>query len=371
MQEDLFSILTRWRIHIFPLCADIKQMYRHIWMDPEDCDFQRIVWRANPEETIKHYKLLSVTYGEASAPFQAVRTLYQLATDLEETYPLAAPIVRRDFYMDDVLTGESTVARAIALQSELMGMMKEANFTLRKWSSSYSEVLKALPEEMRETSLPLRFDEDDSIKTLGLFWNPATDEFKFTVEPLSLQPVTKRSVLSQIAKVFDPLGLISPVTVRGKILMQILWKLQLGWDEKIDEGMTRSWLSYCKELCSVANLRIPRCVTTNAATSYHLHGFSDASEKAYAAAVYLLTTTKSGKTHSNLVCSKTKIAPSKQISLPRLELGGALLLSRLVSSVVTALPVTLTEIHGWTDSMVVKYWLNSPPNGGELLLQIE
>ncbi|CAG7821711.1 unnamed protein product [Allacma fusca] len=222
IQEELFAILTRWRIHVVPICADIKQMYRHIWMHPEDCNYQRVLWRESPSLPLKENRALTVTYGEASAPFQAVRTLHQLAQDYEVRYPAAATVLRRDVYMDDCITGESTPAQAIALQKELMHLMEEARFTLRKWSSSLSAVLETLPEELRETQLPFQFNENDSIKALGLYWNPATDEFKFTVQPMSDQTVTKRSTISQIARVFDPLGLISPVTVRGKLLMQEL-----------------------------------------------------------------------------------------------------------------------------------------------------
>ncbi|CAG7825062.1 unnamed protein product [Allacma fusca] len=228
---------------------------------------ERIIWRNRQNEPLKSYQLLTVTYGEASAPFQAERTSIQLANDFQSKYPLAVAVVRRDFYMDDVLTGESSIPRAIALQSELMSLMSEAKFTLRKWSSSVPAVLENLPNHL--------------------------------------------------------------LTIRGKLLMQSLWKMEAGWDEKLNEEVNQIWSTYRQELLSLAKLRIPRGISANDADSFQLHGFSDASERAYAAAVYLRTTTLTGRVHCQLICSKTKVAPTKQVTLPRLELCGAVLLCRL------------------------------------------
>ncbi|CAG7829316.1 unnamed protein product, partial [Allacma fusca] len=365
LQEDLVSILIRWRHWKIPMTADIKQMYLYIWMREEDRDFLRILWRSNPKDPIMQYRLTKVTFGTSCAHFQAVKTLQELGKFHRNEFPLASLAVSRDFYVDDCLTGSNSEEDAIKLQKELLNLTEKGGFVLRKWSSSSTKPLQQLPDHLRESQQPLTLGQDDSIKTLGLLWNPASDEFSFTNQPPKSAKVTKRTVLSEIARIFDPLGFLTPVTIRAKILMQRLWTMELGWDNVLPTPLLDEWHSLQKEISSLETIRIPRWISQTDNSLMQLHGFSDASTKAYAAVVYLRTISPQGIV-VRLITSKTRVAPIKMTSIPRLKLCAAELLANLMEVVRHSLPDSIQEHFGWTDSIIVWSWIRSQAQSKEI-----
>jgi len=357
LQDDLFQILVRFRFHLIAFSADVCKMFRQILIHPDERDYQRILWRNHPSEPVQDFLLTTVTYGTAAAPYQASRSVKQLALDEEHAFPLASAAWRKDSYVDDLLSGAESVDAALELQDQLIRMMGSGQLLLRKWSSNHPALLEALPVDMRETTLPLSLDVDETVKTLGLIWHPASDIFSFRVVLPPTQPViSKRIVLSEMSKVFDPVGWLSPTTVKAKILFQQLWRSNLGWDEKLPCDVMEKWLAYRAELPVIQSISIPRCVMPIAHEDVELHGFCDASEQAYASALYLRVRTGDTVLVS-LLTAKTKVSPLKQISLPRLELCGALLLARLISTVKKTLTVSIDGVHCWSDSTVVLHWL--------------
>ncbi|CAG7717563.1 unnamed protein product [Allacma fusca] len=179
LQEDLISILIRWRLWRIPFTADIKQMYLQIQLHPRDRNFLRVYWRFDPNERLLCYRMTRVTFGLASAPYQAIKTLQTLADECEAECPMAHKIMKRDVYVDDCLSGANTEQEVLQAQKELILACKAGNFELRKFSSTSAAVLAAVPEDHRETQLPISFAQDESVKTLGLKWNPGTDSFFF------------------------------------------------------------------------------------------------------------------------------------------------------------------------------------------------
>ncbi|XP_055714803.1 uncharacterized protein LOC129808922, partial [Phlebotomus papatasi] len=358
-QDDLFEILLRFRQHNVILKADIQKMYRQIIIHEEDQNMQRILWRETPQQPLQTYLLSTVTYGTASAPFLATRCLQQLVTDEGQHFPCAAPVVERDFYVDDLLTGTSDVESALLLRQELISMLQRGGFSLKKWSSNSSEIMSQIPQEDHEKSSSLSMGEE-SVKTLGLNWTPNSDCFRFTTTEFH-SSITKRTILSDMAKMFDPLGLLAPVTISAKILMQSLWEIQTDWDSTLDAEVCEKWLDYQSSVInSVNNIKVPRKFTSfENPKSVQLFAFSDASERAYAACVYVRSIDNENNVSSRLLCAKTKVAPLKQVSLPRLELCGAVLLKRLVEKVISALSTPISEIHAFTDSMIVLCWINA------------
>ncbi|CAG7818860.1 unnamed protein product [Allacma fusca] len=141
------------------LKADIKQMYLCISPHPSHCNFQRILWRDNPQQQLKVLRLKKVTFGVASSPYLAIKTLQTLAEDQKQKYPLAAEVFKRDFYVDDCLSGSNSLEDAICLQQQLIAIMSEAN-VLQKWSLCSTALLNSVPEEMRESTAPLTFNHD-------------------------------------------------------------------------------------------------------------------------------------------------------------------------------------------------------------------
>ncbi|KMQ81720.1 hypothetical protein RF55_25447, partial [Lasius niger] len=221
------DVLMRWRVHRYAMVADIEKMYRQILVHPGDRNLQRIVWRSNESETIREYNLNTVTYGLACAPYLAIRTLRQLASDEERTYPQGAAVLRRDTYVDDILTGANTLEEARTIQQQLAQLCTAGGFPLKKWAANADVLLENIPPEHRQQSHPPTWDQDLEHSTLGLQWHPREDAFSFKVIPMETERVTKRTVLSQTARLFDPLGWLAPVVVKAKVLIQSMWLQQL------------------------------------------------------------------------------------------------------------------------------------------------
>ena len=175
--------------------------------------------------------------------------------------------------------------------------------------------------------------------------------------------LTKRALVSDIAKTFDDLGWFAPVIIKAKILLQRVWESGTGWDDSVPETITSEWLLWSSQLNSLTQLHIPRCYFPREVdvVSTQLHGFSDASKDAYAAVVYLRATDTMGGVHVSLVPSKTKVAPIKRLTIPRLELCGAYLLSKLIHHIRQTLNIPIESVQAWTDSTIVLSWIAGNP----------
>lgn len=362
LQSDLTSIVLRWRKHKYVYTADIEKMFRQINVDAADQKYQCILWRQHPDEDIKTYKLTTVTYGTASASYLAIKTTQQLADDEGHKYPNAARIIKQDFYVDDLLSGADTLENAIEIQNQLLRILQAGGFNLRKWTSNHPDLTKNLPDESK-TLESLQIKLDDSIKTLGISWNPKTDMFEFKVDlPKNQRICTKRTLLSEISKLFDPLGWLAPTIIYGKLLLQELWIAGLSWDQELPSELQTKWIEYRNSLCDLEQIKIPRWVQHRTDHHSELHGFCDASENAYAAAVYLKTVDRAGNAIVTLLTAKTKVAPVKsKVTLPRLELLGAVLLSKLLRIVQNTLHIEAIKTYGWTDSTIVLSWIKGNP----------
>ena len=218
------------------------------------------------------------------------------------------------------LTGATDSRSALLLYQQLTELFSRGGLVLRKWNSNNPSVLEKIPEDLRDSREVHTFSEVNKYsKTLGTEWNIATDQFHLHIsEPPSVNVMTKRNVVSDVAKVFDALGLFSPVTVKMKILLQRLWETKLDWDDPVPDHLLEVWSQWRKELPFLSSIPIPRCYSPVgfSAVSMQLHGFSDASEEAYAGVVYLRLVNSTGKVHTALVMSKTRVSPIKCLSIP-------------------------------------------------------
>ncbi|XP_025194768.1 uncharacterized protein LOC112594280 [Melanaphis sacchari] len=363
LQPDIQIVLLRARLWKYLFVTDIKQMYRQILVHPDDRDYQRILWRFSPTFKIDEYRLCTVTYGTSAAPYQALRTIRELAM-VNAQSTRAAAILLNDTFVDDVLTGANSVQEALECQQELIQLCSRAKFELRKWASNCSEILHAVPEDTHAMSPLMLFDasEDPALKLLGLNWDPSSDTFSFKIHSMTKNP-TKRSILSDIARIFDPLGILSPITLFSKHLMQRLWTDGVGWDDPVSIEIAQLWSRYHSELHLIADLSVRRRLTYDQACSVQLHAFSDSSEKGYAAAVYLRVETPTS-VYCHLVAGKSKVAPLKRCTIPRLELCGAVLAARLLNFVVNTYAgrLKIDEQHAWTDSTTALVWIQSSPH---------
>ncbi|XP_055920880.1 uncharacterized protein LOC129952352 [Eupeodes corollae] len=361
-QTDIIAIVLRWRTHKITFTSDIEKMYRQIYIHPDDAYYQMLYWREDTTTPVKLYKVKVLMFGTAPAPYLANRTLKKLASDQESAYPLAAQMIREDMYIDDLVSGADTLEVAKEKYHQISTLLSSAGFHLRKWMSNDREFLKSIPEEDRETSVSLTFGSLDHTKTLGISWFPSTDSFSFQKIVLD-NIVTKRSILSTIARLFDPLGWIAPCIIKAKIIMQQLWLKGLSWDDKIPVELQQEWLSFQEELDILEDIHIPRWINTQTdIKQIELHGFSDASIKAYGAVVYLRVLDNQNLIHTHLLISKTKVAPVNTISLPRLELCGAVMLAKLLDYTRSVLPFKTVQLFAWTDSTITLSWISGLPS---------
>ncbi|XP_072403181.1 uncharacterized protein [Diabrotica undecimpunctata] len=171
--------------------------------------------------------------------------------------------------------------------------------------------------------------------------------------------VTKRIILSRIAQIYDPLGLLSACTITAKIIMQILWQEKQGWDESVPQIIFTQWQHFKEKLLRLNNIEIPRYVKLKDSISCELHGFSDASNKAYGAAIYVKSVDSDGHVLVRLLCAKSKVAPLKVISIPRLELCGALLLARFFERVIKSSDINFDKVFHWSDSTITLAWIRT------------
>ncbi|XP_063830205.1 uncharacterized protein LOC135079477 [Ostrinia nubilalis] len=362
LQQDLRQIVMRWRKPEIAFTSDCVKMYRQIKVTNESANYQKILWRVNGE--LKEFRLTRVTFGTACAPYLATKTLQQLAADEEKNFPIASKIAKTDFYMDDLLSGADNLEDAFEIYSQMTNLMNAGGFQLQKWASNKSEFEEQIENGDSKTDEAYILKSETIIKTLGIRWNKNTDKFQYDI---NLRPptnhVTKRFILGEISRLFDPMGWLAPVVVVAKIIIQKLWLARVTWDEDVPKDIETEWFNFCNDLEQAKNIYVNRWLNTNNNDlKIELHGYSDASQSAYAAAVYLRVVKADGTIHVRLITAKTRVAPIKTVSIPRLELCGAVLLTKLLHETAECLDVAPADIHAYTDSTIVLAWLQCHPS---------
>ncbi|XP_047990732.1 uncharacterized protein LOC125229833 [Leguminivora glycinivorella] len=291
----------------------------------------------------------------SSSSFLAIRALIQLAIDEGTEYPRAAEVLKRDIYVDDVVTGAESVESALDLQSQVIKILEKECFELRKWSSNCPRLLESLdPAHCHNKTLSFDSEPTSPVKVLGMEWNPSADAFTFTVNPLH-EKCTKRNILSELARIFDPLGFLTPLTLSFKRIIQDLWTLGLDWDVVAPPNINQSWLHYRTDLELLSSLEIPRFILSTKSCSVQLHGFCDASEAGYSAVIYFRIEHGDGSITTHLIMSRCKVSPLKRASIPRLELCAAVLLTDLVVHVkeIYDRDIKFEDVFCWTKYRLV------------------
>ena len=362
LQEDVIIIITRWSFLPFAFTCDVVKMFRQFLVHIEDADWQRILWRRSTDSPIEIYRLLTVTYGTACAPFIANACMLQLAEDEQTTFPEGAKVLQEGRYVDDLFAGGDSLEEALLVRNQLIGILHSAGMKVGKWAVNNSALLTNVNVN-NSTDEGTMIQEQDVVSTLGLKWLSSEDAFCFKVVQSDLSDkITKRTILSEIARLYDPIGWLAPVIVSAKIILQNLWLQGVDWDEPVSKALTQTWLTFRQQLSELEAIRIPRWCGSSKNSIWYLHCFCDASERAYAAAIYAVVHQENGLLSSKLIAAKSKVAPIKVVSLPRLELCGAFLLSRLVKYLLTNLKKEPAKVFCWSDSKVVLAWLQAHPS---------
>ena len=349
LHPTLDQILLKFRTYAIAISGDITKMYREVLLHTDDQSLHRFMWRANTTEDWKAYQMTRVTFGVAASPYLAVKTLQQAAQDFGSKMPTAKEHIQQSFYVDDLMGGADTAAEAITLYHDLRTILSNASFQLKKWRSSSSEVLKIIPTELQES-----LSTQDLVdmyaasypKALGITWDSRQDTMATHVNLPAIYASTKRGIISDIARTFDVLGWLSPAILPMKIMYRELWKTKLDWDEEVSNFLKKKHQRWRKELCLLATVKLPRhYYQKKNPLTVELHGYCDASMEAYAAVIYVRATYTAGPPSSYLVVSKTRVAPLKTRSVPQLELCGANLLAKLLTTTRQTLGIPLKDVY--------------------------
>lgn len=364
--QSLVGILMRFREGRVALTADIKEMFPQVKIIQQDRDAQRFLWRDDPSDPIKVYRMSSMIFGACSSPSTAIFIMNLNASEFHEEFPEAVERIKRDTYMDDFICSVDSLNDASRLAAEVETVHKRGGFEMRGWITNDPAALTLLPVECLSDlvigkSLELHINAVN--RTLGLIWQPALDELKFNfiVSSDSSAPITKRQALIQVMRIYDPLGILMPVVVKGRILFQNLWRKGLDWDERFSEDDCKVWHEWFESLKSIEEIRVPRWYNLRdiKVSQCELHMFCDASESAYVAVAYWRYIDDRGQVCLALISSRARVAPLKPTSIPRLELQGALIATRLATFISEAHRHKPQRRYFWCDSMTVLGWLRS------------
>jgi len=405
----LFDTVIKFRGYPIGIIADIEKAFHQIQIAPDDRRTLKFLWlddikKGKPE--IKQYQFRRLPFGLTPSPAILASTIRYHLSKYEEREPKIVSLLRDSFYVDDFAGGAYEDSEALQIYGTSKELMSKGGFQLRKWNSNSKVVRESIKvqentsaNEMNQSKQEVDFcnndgimqvkadtsngrdtvtgstqppsvesNEDCYVKFLGINWNVNTDEFRYDLTELmsyvNSLPDTKRSVLKLAAKVFDPMGLLTPFTINMKIFFQSLCTKGVDWEDKLEGKALTRWHSLVNDLRGLNDVRVPRCYfkrTDEQPTSYQVHGFCDASDNAFAAVVYLRTEHRTGEVEVNLMASKTRVAPIKKQTTPRLELMGANLLARLTDSILrasTSLRAT-PEVILWTDSFRTLCWIKN------------
>uniref|UniRef100_A0A2H1WRL5 SFRICE_037025 n=1 Tax=Spodoptera frugiperda TaxID=7108 RepID=A0A2H1WRL5_SPOFR len=319
--------------------------------------FQSLEHSSQP---IKQYKLNTITYGMASAPYLATRCLVQLGQECTDKDVRES--ILHDFYVDDYVAGHEDETTLIQRCKGVIQVLESAHFHLRKWRSNKPSIVDEITSsEVTKPDDVSNLNKVDRAKTLGLLWTCKKDTLLFSVNNISKNKhINKRTILSTIAQVFDPLGLINPCMLQAKLILQTLWAKNITWDDQLPAEVESQWHDFIEYLPEITKIEIPRRVLCDSYIKVELHAFSDASIKAFSACVYVRTVSDTGNVQVQLLLSKSRVAPLKhKLTMPRLELCGALLATRLMDKVVNSLRLKIDSNFYWCDSTIVLGWIKS------------
>lgn len=365
--ESLLGVLFKFREHRFAVCGDIRQMFHQVKIHQDDQESQRCLWRDDHRQDPTTYRMTVMTFGATCSPSTAQYVKNTHARKYQSTHPRAVEGIIKRHYVDDYIDSFSTESECIEVTKDIIKIHASGGFELRNFLSNSINVIEALTQEPIQTE-KLLVDEDNGSKVLGMLWNTTSDTLKFMVNVKRVDPSvlsgekipTKRIVLRYLMMVFDPLGLLGFFIVLGKLILKDIWRSGVGWDEPIQSNEIRKWSSWIRALPIIETVNLPRCYFySSTADRYELHTFVDASEEAAAAVVYLVQFCNNHQTVA-FITSKTKIAPMKIISIPRLELQAAVMGARLASAVEQHHTIKIDKRVFWTDSQNVLCWIRSP-----------
>ncbi|XP_063959312.1 uncharacterized protein LOC135154982 [Lytechinus pictus] len=354
--NNLFGVILRFRERSVAVCADISKMYHRVLIPESDQHVHRFLWRdLQVNRKPDTYVMQVVTFGDKPAPAMAQTALRLTAEEGRAQSPEAADVLKRDTYMDDICTSTDSIEQAKTLTKDIDMILADGGFKVKGWTSNIQ--LKG-PEanEMEKTMMESLAEE----KVLGVFWDREKDEFSYRVKVDKFidKRLTKRIILSQVARIFDPIGYTAPFVIRAKIGLQQLWENGYDWDAVLPDECQMEWKRFFQEMEELKEVTFERCLTPKEAVGKPLLCiFSDASMHAFGACAYLRWEMDGGGYMTRFVAAKSRVAPLKPLTVPRLELQAAVLASRLYKTILEELRIEIEDVILMTDSTIALSWI--------------
>lgn len=369
LNSNIFQLLIYFRLNRIAILGDIEKAFLQIVLTEKDRDVVRFLFVDDSDtsshafsERLEVYRFKRLLFGVNSSPFLLAATIKLHIQQFRDLYPDAFQMLDTCMYVDDLVGGADNVSEALKNSREAKKIMSKASMNLRKWVTNDKSLLERWEEEGFDIHpLSLTDLNETTLKVLGIQWDIHEDSLSVETaclnELLKRRRNTKRFILQTAGKIYDPLGLITPFTARLKFLLQKIWLMKLPWDAELPFDLNEEWSIWCNEFSHLNNIRVPRFVLDSCDGNIEIHVFSDASQKSYGAAVYVKVK-NSEQISVHLITSKCRVAPVKKISLPRLELLGALIAARLGTEVKKVLDRKgAPNISFWSDSKVTLYWI--------------
>ncbi len=366
--SSLLGVLLRFREHTVAISSDIKGMFHQVRLLPEYKPLLRFLWRnLDREKQPDIYEWQVLPFGTTCSPCCATYALQRHVYDHSHTGDQVRDSIERSFYVDNCLQSLASLDEAKLLVDSLRDLLATGGFELRQWASNIPDIICHLPKEARSESSELWLNqtgEDPQEFALGLRWLCHSDTLKYKCRLLDCSKPTMRNIYKVVASQYDPLGFIVPYTTRAKILIQHLWAKHREWDDPLlPEDLLQTWHSWQGELQHLSQIHLPRCYVSQQMDvpncTRQIHVFCDASEKAYGSVAYLRTENPEGGVEVSFLTARSRVAPKRQLSMPRLELCAALTGAQLASLVNRELTLNICSCFLWTDSTTVLTWLQS------------
>ncbi|GFW28513.1 integrase catalytic domain-containing protein [Trichonephila clavipes] len=347
------------------VAPDVKSAFLQIELDFRDRDFTRFFWTDNLNNEPYVLNFTRVLFGLRPSPYLLATTLKHHFKKYREQYPHTFELLNSSIYVDDLICCQNDVPDALRTTLECLQIFSDAGMLLRKWRSNSKQLNLLWQQEgvKTESSETSAIDLRPPTKVLGLAWDPENDLIYFDPKDLlkfmSRRAESKRFILAVIGRIFDPIGILGPFVIKLKCLLQELWTLGVEWDSELPPKLRHKWHQWSSEAEGLTEIKIPRFYLGNIdqeISKCEIHCFSDASKSAYGTILYLRFVTCNNEIETSFICSKSRVAPLKSLTLPRLELTAALLSARLAKQVSSCLKFD-ANIYYWTDSLISYYWI--------------
>ncbi|XP_049330100.1 uncharacterized protein LOC111189521 [Astyanax mexicanus] len=363
---SLIGVILRFRQYPVAISGDIKAMFHQVRLLPGDQPLLWFAWRnLRKEDAPDVYQWQVLPFGTTCSPCCAIFALQKHIRDHVDQEDTVKSI-EQSFYVDNCLKSLPTTEEAKSLVDKICQVLAEGGFEIRQWASNDPEAINHLPSSARSESTELWLTEkhtDPQEPALGLSWHCITDQLGYKVRPLEPQLPTMRTIYRVLASQYDPLGVIIPYTTRAKVIVQRLWAKKRSWDDpNLPAELLEAWTTWENELPKLKDIVLPRSFAPptqgTQVSEYTLHIFSDSSEQAYGSVAYL-TTEHGGQVFTSFVMARSRVAPKRQLSMPRLELCAALTGAQLSALIHRELTLNITKTFLWSDSTTVLSWLKS------------